>query len=233
MNKIPSVFYESPITFTLKQKLILFTIPPIVAVCIKGLMKTCRYEVRNLYLWDQVVETYGRAIIAIWHDSMGFAAWHYRNTGGHTLVSYSFDGELATRVLRHFGLRTIRGSSTRGGSEGLRGLTEAAKHIKILGFTLDGPKGPRRVAKPGIAILAARTGLPIIPHAFAIHPAWRLNSWDKFPIPKPFGRLVSAYGPAIAPPLDDSPDAVEQTRLQVENDLNRLHAEIEKEITSS
>ena len=93
---------------------------------------------------------------------------------------------------------------------------------------MDGPVGPRRVAKPGIAILAARTGLPIIPHAFTARPVWRLNSWDKFPIPKPLAKIRSAYGLPIPPPPDDSPEAVEATRLQVETELNRLHEEIER-----
>ena len=233
MNKIPSVFYESPYTFTPRQKLILFTLPPIVAACLKGLTKTCRREVRNLDLWEKTVAEHGHVIVAIWHETMGLAACHYRNTGGHTMTSYSFDGELAARVVNRFGMRAVRGSSSRGGSDALEGLVEAAKHVTILGFTLDGPRGPRRVAKPGIAILAARTGLPIIPHAFAVHPAWHLNSWDRFPVPKPFGRLVSAYGPSIDPPINDSLEAVERTRLQVENDLNRLQAEVEKEITLS
>jgi hypothetical protein len=174
------------------------------------------------------LETEGRAIVAIWHESMGLAACHYRNTGFHTLTSYSFDGEFGARVVKRFGLSAVRGSSSKGGSDAVANLAEALNHVQAVGFTLDGPRGPRRVAKPGVAILSARTRTPIIPHAFAVYPAWRLRSWDQFPIPKPFGRIISAYGPPIPPPRDRSPDAVEEVRLAAERALNGLHEEIEK-----
>jgi len=228
LNKIPNVPYTSPYTFTPKQRLSLFFLPRIVAFGLKAVERTCPYEVRNVSYWDEMMKaTGGRALIAIWHETLGLAAWHYRNTGGHTLTSYSFDGEFAARVVRLFGMMAVRGSSSRGGAEALHGFVEAAKRVKILGFTLDGPRGPRRVAKPGIAVLAARIGLPIIPHAFTVNPAWHLNSWDRFTIPKPFARMVSAYGRPIDPPVDDTPEAVERTRLHVENDLNALQAQIE------
>ena len=228
MNKIPNVPYTSPYTFTPKQKLALLFLPRIVTMGLKTLERTCRHEVRNVCYWDEMLKaTGGRALIAIWHETLALAAWHYRNTGGHTLTSYSFDGEFAARVVRLFGMMAVRGSSSRGGAEALHGFAEAAKRVKILGFTLDGPRGPRRVAKPGIAILAARIGLPIIPHAFRVDPAWHLNSWDRFTIPKPFGKVLSAYGRPIVPPTDESPEAIEQTRLEVERELNRLSSDIE------
>jgi len=228
LNKIPNVPYTSPYTFTPTQRLSLFFLPRIVAVGLKTLERTCRHEVRNVSYWDEMLKaTGGRALIAIWHETLALAAGHYRNTGGHTLTSYSFDGEFAARVVRLFGMMAVRGSSSRGGAEALHGFVEAAKRVKILGFTVDGPRGPRRVAKPGIAVLAARIGLPIIPHAFTVNPAWHLNSWDRFTIPKPFARMVSAYGPPIDPPADDSPEAVERTRAEVELELNRLSSDIE------
>ena len=125
------------------------------------------------------------------------------------------------------GILSVRGSSSRGGSEALRDLAIALDHVPVVGLTVDGPRGPRRVAKPGVAILAARTGAPIIPHAFAVRPAWRLRSWDRFSIAKPFAHVVSVYGPAIPPPANASPAAIEETRLEVETSLNQLHQQIE------
>ncbi len=99
----------------------------------------------------------------------------------------------------------------------------------IVGWTLDGPRGPRREAKAGIAYVAARTGFPIIPNAFAVSKSWRLNSWDRMPIPKPGARIICSFGAPIDPPPDTSAAAIEKTRMEVESALNRLHADIERE----
>lgn len=227
--RIPEVNYSSPRKFTIKQRMALFCFPPVVAIAMKILFSTCRKEARGTTFLRNVLDEHARVIVAVWHESMALAAHHYRNTGYHTLTSYSYDGEMAARVIAPFGLLAVRGSSSRGGSDALDDLARALEHVQAVGFTLDGPRGPRRVAKPGIAILAARTQTHIIPHAFTVHPAWRLNSWDRLPIPKPFARIVSACGEPVPPPKDTSPEAVEATRQKTETELNRLHAEIESE----
>ena len=180
--------------------------------------------------WTAIQQTRGRAIVAFWHETLGLAAWHHRDSGGHTLTSYSYDGEMAARVVRRYGMMAIRGSSSRGGSDALRSFEAAFPHLSRIGFTLDGPRGPRRVAKPGIAILAARLKSPVLPQAFAVAPSCRLNSWQRFPKPTPIARDKAAYGPAIPPPEDESPEAVEAMRGRVEEALNRLHADIEGEL---
>lgn len=180
--------------------------------------------------WDAVMKSHGRVIIAIWHESMGLSACHFRGSGYHTLTSYSFDGEMAARVVRRFGMLAVRGSSSRGGAEAVRSLAAALEHVPAVGFTLDGPKGPRRVAKAGVAVLAARTQTPIIPFAITVAPSWRLNSWDRLPVPKPFSRIVSAFGPAVVAPGDDSEEKVEEVRAQIEASLNELHADLDREL---
>lgn len=229
MKEIPGLCYASPYSFTPKQRLLLRVIPPVMSSTIRLLMSTCRVEVRGQHYWDHGIAVTGHMIIAIWHESMGIGIWFHRHAGFHTLTSLSYDGELAARIARRFGTLAIRGSSSRGGSEAVAGLTEALKHVPAVGFTLDGPRGPRRVAKPGAAIVAARSGAPIIPHALIAQPAWRLPSWDRHPIPKPGARLIVAYGPCIMPPPDDSPESVEKTRLEAETALNQLHNTLEAE----
>jgi hypothetical protein len=154
------------------------------------------------------------------------AVCHFRNTGYHTLASYAFDAELGMRVLRRLGIPSVRGSSSRGGSEALHGLELALQH-GVVGWTIDGPKGPRRVAKPGVAILAARAQAPVIPLALHASACWRFNSWDRLGIPKPFCRISIAYGDAIPPPPDETPEAIEETRTRVERELNALHEMLE------
>ncbi len=227
MSRIPGVQYTSPYAFSPSQRLALAALPPVVALALRGLAATCRKDWRDRQCLDETLSKHGRAIIAFWHESMGLAACRFPNTGWHTLTSYSYDGEFAARVVRWFGLEAARGSSSKGGSEALASLAVAIEKVSVVGFTLDGPRGPRRVAKPGIAILAARTRAPIVPYAYTVTPAWRLRSWDRFPVPKPFGRIVQACGPAIPPPADESPEAIEATRLEVETSLNAVHARIE------
>lgn len=230
MNEIPGLQYRSPHHFSFKQLLLLRVGPPIVALCVKTLMAMCRKELRHVDRIEQTCATHGHAILAIWHESMAMGVCVFRNRGYHTLTSYSFDGEMAARVVRHFGVLAVRGSSSQGGSEAVKNLQEALKHVPCVGFTLDGPRGPRRVAKPGIGVLSARSGMPVIPLALAAAPVWRLNSWDKMPVPKPGARILVECGEPILPPPDDSPEEVERMRALVEERLNSLIEELERRL---
>ena len=189
-----------------------------------------RIETRGFEHFEAALKRQGRIIVAFWHETMALGGCRFGGYNFHTLTSYSFDGEMAARVVRWFRIEAIRGSSSRGGHEALQQLEKALKLVPCVGFTLDGPRGPRRVAKPGIAILAGRTATPVLPLAFALRKSWRLRSWDRFPIPKPFGKIICAIGDPIHPPPDDSPEAVEKARLEIETRLNKLHQSIELEI---
>ena len=220
---------QGPRQFTRMQRVQLAVFPWLLAKTFETLFRTCTVEVRGLEHYQSTLERHQRCHVVIWHESMALAGCQNRGTDYLTLTSWSYDGEFAARVIKHWRIHAARGSSSRGGSEALAVLVEAAKTVPVTGFTLDGPKGPRRVAKPGIGILAARTGLPVVPNAYVVDRAWRLNSWDRLPIQKPFSRIICAYGPPIPPPPDDTPDAVEKTRLAVEQGLNALHEQIEAE----
>ncbi|HOF40105.1 MAG TPA: lysophospholipid acyltransferase family protein [Candidatus Hydrogenedentes bacterium] len=226
----PELSYDSPETFTFRQRMLLTLGCPLLAGAYKALCVTCRQERRGEELFQRSLASGQHVFVAFWHETLGLAAWLHRNTGFHTLTSYSFDGEVAARVVRSFGLYAVRGSSSRGGYEALRQMQRAVDKVPAVGFTLDGPTGPRRVAKPGAAILAIRTGVPIVPLALAASSCWRLHSWDQLIIPKPFGRILSIYGDPILPPPKGAPKAIEQLRSEVERALNRLHASLEEEL---
>lgn len=204
--------------------------PPIISLCLRIIFLTCRVEIRNYEYLKGEIASHGKTLIAFWHEVLALAMWRYRGTRYHTLISYSYDGEMAARVIRWFGLRALRGSSSRGGSEALRQMELALRQGITIGFTLDGPRGPRRKAKPGIAILSGRTQVPVVPCAFAVDRAWRLRSWDRFVVPKPFSRIVCVCGPPIPPPADDTAETVERHRTRVESALNALHQELEQEL---
>jgi len=132
------------------------------------------------------------------------------------LASDHRDGEYVTRVLMRLGYGVARGSSTRGGARGLRGLLRAARAGRPLAIIPDGPQGPPELMKPGAVVLAARSGLPLVPIGVGISRAWRLSSWDRFAIPKPFARVHLAYGAPIDVPrdLDEVGVAEYRERLQ-------------------
>ena len=228
--KVPGVEYNSPRAFSPREKLTLAVAPRACAWGIRAIGLTLRTEIRGAELFQQALETNGHVIIGFWHETIAMAIWRYRGTNYHTMTSYSYDGELAARAVDQFGLRAVRGSTSEGGSSALRELEKALAQIEGAGITPDGPRGPRRVAQPGAAILAARTQTPIIPHAVAAAPAWRLRSWDRFMVPKPFAKVIHAYGPPIPPPAHDTPEDVEETRAALERALNTLHQDLEDEL---
>ena len=233
MSRLPGIRYSSPVQFSVKQRFQLAIIPPVVGCLAKAWFRTCHVEVRNREYLDSSVAKSGHVIVGFWHEYLGLALHHYRNSGNHTLTSYSFDGELAARLVEQFGLYAVRGSSSRGGTEALGGLNIALQHVPMVGITLDGPRGPRRVTKPGAAILAVRTQTPIIPHAFVAEPAWRLKSWDRFLIPKAFSRIISAYGPPIDPPIDSSHKAIRAMHEELQAAMTTLHTELEASLRVS
>ena len=148
---------------------------------------------------DRVL-TGGPVILCYWHQMhfMGSRLMRDLDRRGMkigALVSPSGDGELAARLARNWVSRTIRASSSRTGAQGLRQLHETIKEQDISPLmTSDGPRGPLHQFKPGAILLAQATGAPIVPLAYAASRAWRLGSWDRFIIPKPFSRVVWAVG---------------------------------------
>lgn len=154
---------------------------------------------------------HGGGIFGYWHNRllcmMLYPRWRHRKFA--TVVSRSADGEIIARICDRFGHELPRGSSSGGGKEALEEMTEFIRRGRLVGFTPDGPRGPRYTAHPGIAVLAQRTGVPIIPLAAAASRAWRARSWDRFEIPLPFAHVALAAGPLLyVSPTDSVADSV-------------------------
>jgi len=229
--RVPEVRYDSPKVFTPRQRLTLAVLPRLLAWGLRAIMATCRCERTGAETFH-AARARGPVLLAIWHETLALAGGHHRNTGWHTLTSFSFDGGLAARAIRCYGLEAVRGSTSKGGTEALEGLQRVLQAGVLVGWTLDGPRGPRREAKPGVARLAARTGAVVVPMALAASPAWRLRSWDRFIVPRPFGRHRIVYGAPIAPPADEDDASVASARLHIETTLNALQESVEAELGS-
>jgi lysophospholipid acyltransferase (LPLAT)-like uncharacterized protein len=225
--------YSNPQSFSLTQRIQLSVTAPLLAGAYKLLCRTGHVQICNKERFDRALDLKGRLLVGFWHEHLGLAAWFYRGTGYHTLTSYSFDGEIAARVVSRFGLLALRGSSSRGGRKALGEMRKALDLSQVVGLTLDGPKGPRRVAKPGAAMLAVGTNTPILPNAFLAVPCWQLNSWDRFSVPKPRALLVWAHGEPVYPSEGNMAEAVRDTQLRIEQSLNNLCNEIEQEFGSA
>ena len=170
--------------------------------------------------------TPGREIYCFWHQCVLACAFYFRSTHATILISQSFDGELITRTLGLFGYRAVRGSSSRGGREGLLALRRVLDDGTPAIFTADGPRGPIYRAKMGPVKLAEVTGAPI--GAFHLEPerAWVMGSWDRFQVPKPFTRIAVSWGRWTVVPDEVDPQDLERLRVSVDDALEnaRLRA---------
>lgn len=211
---------QKAIRISLKQRWALLFLPPLFAAVIRLLGWTLRYEEIGPR-GSRAEENPVTRVYALWHRSLLSVAWHFRTRGIAILISPSFDGELITRTIRTVGYSPVRGSSSRSGAIGLIGMKHALQKTNYAAFTVDGPRGPRYIAKPGAAKLAQQVGGGV--GIFYAHPQrfWELRSWDGFLIPRPFSRIVIAWEPPV--PVSASADAaaLEVARLAVQQALER------------
>jgi lysophospholipid acyltransferase (LPLAT)-like uncharacterized protein len=139
-------------------------------------------------------------IYAVWHGSLLPALWTHRQRQISVLISEHRDGEIIARFAHFLGFRTVRGSTTRGATRALVGLSRELSAGHSVAITPDGPRGPNRNFAPGTLLVAQRSGCPILPVGTHASRAWRLNSWDHFLLPKPFSRITVAYEPFVYAP---------------------------------
>ena len=157
------------------------------------------------------------AVFSFWHEHLPLMpalamlarrSPAYHPAPIHTLVSKHRDGRVIGAVVRQFGIEPVLGSSSRGGASGFRQLLRLLVRGAAIGITPDGPQGPRREAAPGVAQLAALASVPILPCAARTSRRIVLHTWDRMPIPLPFGRGVVVCGPAIVVPRDSWREAL-------------------------
>src|SRR4029453_19055466 len=205
-----------------RQRLQVATIAGIGYPVINALGQTLRWRIEGLQHYDAIVASGRQPVMAFWHGRILPATFYFRRRGIVVITSENFDGEWIARIIERFGYGTARGSSTRGGPRAMAQLVRAMKAGKPAGFTLDGPRGPARVAQPGAVWLAGATGNPILPFHLEAADAWTLRSWDHTQIPKPLTHVALVIGEPIGVPPDAMDDAREQVRLTLEARLASL-----------
>jgi len=136
------------------------------------------------------------------------------------MISASRDGEYISNIVKLFGVRTVRGSSSRKAAEALRGAIVALEEGTNLIMTPDGPRGPRYKLSKGPIMLASKTGIPILPLGINYSAYWELKSWDRFRIPKPWASIDMILGDPVSIPAELTDEETEEWRRQIEQRLN-------------
>jgi lysophospholipid acyltransferase (LPLAT)-like uncharacterized protein len=195
----------------LREKVLLAVVPALAALVIRALGATLRYRDVNAEGVPVGIEVPGPTVFAFWHCALLVCAYRFRNKEIAILISRSCDGELIARTVELLGFYAVRGSSSRGGAAGLKGMAEAYAAGHRCAFTADGPRGPARVAKPGTVQLAELTGATWI-GCYHAEPdrVWRLKSWDGFMIPKPFSTVTFGWPAHVPPELEQVQAALDE-----------------------
>ncbi len=184
-------------------------IPSVISPLIGALGRTWRFQSTGWEQFDALMEAGRPPIIACWHEVILPSTYIWRDRHVLVMASQNFDGEWITRTVLRFGFEIVRGSSSRGGSRALAVMAKALRQGKPVAFTMDGPRGPARVAQPGALWLARHSGHPILPFHIAAKPAWRLRSWDRGLVPKPGSRVVMVVGEPFVVDRDTTDEALD------------------------
>ena len=163
---------------------------------------------------------------AFWHGRMLMIPFLWNRRGPiRILISEHADGRFISRVIAHFAIDTVVGSSSNGGAAALRRMARTLRDGVCVAVTPDGPRGPRMRAAAGIVVIAKLAGVPIIPGTYSTTRGRALGSWDRFLLALPFGRGVFLIGDPIVVPPEADAAMLEAARLELEARLNAITAE--------
>jgi lysophospholipid acyltransferase (LPLAT)-like uncharacterized protein len=189
---------------------------------VAALGATLRWKTDGLEHFDASVRSGRQPIMAFWHGRILPATYYFRRRGIVVITSENFDGEWIAGIIERFGYGTARGSTSRGALKALLQLKRDLAAGKPAGFTVDGPRGPARVAQPGAVWLAKATGNPVLPFHLESDRSWSVHSWDRTQIPKPFATVAIAMGEPFTVREDADADEIERSRTLLESRLKDL-----------
>jgi lysophospholipid acyltransferase (LPLAT)-like uncharacterized protein len=209
--------------FTAWEKFLLTVISWAVYVAVRLIAPTLRYSVSREENSPQSLEQ-RPFVYSFWHQCIFPAVYLWRNLDIRVMSSTSFDGEFTARMIRRFGFVPVRGSSSRGAVRGLLGLRREIAQGYTVAFTIDGPRGPRFVTKPGPVLLARSSKTPMGVFHIALENPWILRTWDALLIPKPFSKALMRVGSLIPVPEDMPAEELEMYHQRLQSSLDRVKA---------
>ena len=218
--------------FSLWQRMQFAFVAAVASVFIAMVGRTLRIE----FSWEEgsiaSMDNVYPGIYPFWHRCVLGASWIFRHRNFAVLTSRSRDGEFIARVIRRFGYVPIRGSSSRGGQRGLLEMDRFVKNGGGVAFTIDGPRGPRFVAKRGPVLLARTTGVAITAFYVAMEKAWVINTWDAMMIPRPFSHAFVRVARKIFVPPDASDEQLSAAHSEMQAALDRVTAYADLQFSS-
>ena len=216
-----------------KKRMRNWLITRIIVVLIRVTGSTTRVNRLNHEVLKSTMEEYGSVIVATWHHNIYFSIWLLRKEDLTPLISRSDDGEAIYDVFAHFGYQAVRGSSTRGGVPALKQLIKFLKEKTSVAITPDGPLGPPEKIQSGVILLAKYSGVPIIPWHYEANHRWNLNSWDRHKIPKPFSKIIEAFGEPFHVPKNLLPEDIPVFCEKLEKIMKTLAQKTNEEISNN
>src|SRR5215212_5488729 len=208
--------------YSLKQRLAVRAAGVVFPLLIRALGATLRFSVEGKEHWDESLRGGRLPIHTFWHDRIFAGTYFFRDRRIVIMTSQSFDGEYIARFIQRLGYGAVRGSSTRGGVGALVELTRLVRKGCPAGFSIDGPLGPRHVAKMGAVLLAKKTGQAVLPFGVNAERFWSLKSWDRMQIPKPFARVRVRFAPPIHVERDAGGTTLEAKRDELQRALEEV-----------
>ena len=184
--------------------------------------RTIKFEVTGWENHEKIISDGHLPIYVFWHERIFLTTYWWRNRRIVVLTSKSFDGEYIARFIQRFGYGAVRGSSTRGGVGAVVEMVRLMRSGCTTAFTIDGPKGPPRVAKLGAVLLAKKSGHPICPVTMALERRWIAPTWDNFQVPKPFSRACVFVASPIYVAADADEAELTRKNSQLQATLDEL-----------
>ena len=208
--------------YSLRQRIIIRLADWAFYLLIRLIGKTIRFEKRGWENYESIALEGKTPILTFWHNRIFLATYYFRNRGIIVMSSKSFDSEYIARFIQRFGFGVVRGSSTRGGIGALIEMIKLMRKGLPMGFSVDGPKGPKYVTKSGACLLAKKTQNPVVPFIVEAEKYWEVKSWDNLQIPKPFSRACVFIAEPIYVEKAAADEEIERSREKLQTKLDEL-----------
>lgn len=209
-------------SYSLKDRLLIRAADLVFFLLINLIGRTVKFEIEGWENWEAASLGGNLPIYTFWHNRVFLSTYFWRRRRIVVMTSQSFDGEYIARFIQRFGYGAARGSSSRGATGAIVEMIRLMRSGCPTAFTIDGPRGPRYLAKMGAVLLAKKTGNPILPFAITAEKFWEIKSWDGFQVPKPFTRARLEIGEPVYVKADTDEAGLKAKRDELQHALDEL-----------
>jgi len=214
--------FASLSTYSFKERFMIRAADLLFFLAIKLIGRTVKFQIEGWENFEAASSGGKIPIYTFWHDRVFLATYFWQRRAIVVMTSRSFDGEYIARFIQRFGYGAARGSSSRGATGAVVEMVRLMRAGCPTAFTIDGPRGPRYVAKMGAVLLAKKTGNPMLPFTIAAENFWETRSWDRGQIAKPFTKATLLIAPPIEVPAQADEATLNAKRDELQAALDHL-----------